>query len=69
MAGLGTNCDIASISEFDRKHYFYPDLPKNYQITQNDRPICENGYVMIHLEDGTEKKIRINRNSHRRRCW
>ena len=61
MAGLGTNCDIASISEFDRKHYFYPDLPKNYQITQNDRPICENGYVMIRLEDGTEKKIRINR--------
>lgn len=61
MAGLGTNCKIASISEFDRKHYFYPDLPKNYQITQNDRPICEGGYVMIRLEDGSEKKIRITR--------
>ncbi|MBI2352845.1 Asp-tRNA(Asn)/Glu-tRNA(Gln) amidotransferase subunit GatB [Candidatus Dependentiae bacterium] len=60
-AGLGTNCEISSISEFDRKHYFYPDLPKNYQITQNDNPICRNGYVMIRLEDGTEKKIRIRR--------
>lgn len=61
MAGLGTHCDISLISEFDRKHYFYPDLPKNYQITQNDNPICRNGYVMIRLEDGTEKKIRIRR--------
>lgn len=61
MAGLGTNCDISEVSEFDRKHYFYPDLPKNYQITQNDYPICRNGYVMIRLEDGSTKKIRINR--------
>ena len=60
-AGIGTHCTIAHISEFDRKHYFYPDLPKNYQITQNDRPICEYGYVMIKKEDGTEKKIRIRR--------
>lgn len=61
MAGLGTNCTISQISEFDRKHYFYPDLPKNYQVTQNDTPICKNGHVMIRLEDGSEKKIRINR--------
>lgn len=61
MAGLGTNCEISPISEFDRKHYFYPDLPKNYQITQNDFPICRNGYVMIRLEDGSVKKIRVNR--------
>lgn len=61
LAGLGTNCEISLISEFDRKHYFYPDLPKNYQITQNDLPICRNGYVMIRLEDGSTKKIRINR--------
>ena len=61
LAGLGTNCEISRISEFDRKHYFYPDLPKNYQITQNDHPICRNGYVMIRLEDGSTKKIRINR--------
>lgn len=61
MAGLGTNCKISEISEFDRKHYFYPDLPKNYQITQNYFPICTSGHIMIRLEDGTEKKIRINR--------
>lgn len=61
LAGLGTNCQITETSEFDRKHYFYPDLPKNYQITQNDHPICRNGYVMIRLEDGSVKKIRINR--------
>jgi aspartyl-tRNA(Asn)/glutamyl-tRNA(Gln) amidotransferase subunit B len=61
LAGLGTNCQISSTSEFDRKHYFYPDLPKNYQITQNAHPICRNGYVMIRLEDGSTKKIRINR--------
>lgn len=61
MAGLGTHCAISETSEFDRKHYFYPDLPKNYQVTQNYFPICKLGYVMIRLEDGTEKKIRINR--------
>jgi len=61
LAGLGTNCDISLISEFDRKHYFYPDLPKNYQITQNDYPICRNGHVIIRLDDGSTKKIRINR--------
>lgn len=61
MAGLGTNCEISPISEFDRKHYFYPDLPKNYQITQNNTPICKNGHIMIRLDDGSEKKIRINR--------
>ncbi len=61
LAGLGTNCEVSLVSEFDRKHYFYPDLPKNYQITQNDHPICRHGHVMIRLEDGTTKKIRINR--------
>ncbi|OGB85921.1 glutaminyl-tRNA synthase (glutamine-hydrolyzing) subunit B [candidate division TM6 bacterium RIFCSPHIGHO2_12_FULL_38_8] len=61
MAGLGTNCQISLNSEFDRKHYFYPDLPKNYQITQNYFPICKNGFIMIRLDDGSEKKIRINR--------
>lgn len=60
-AGLATNCTIAPQSEFARKHYFYPDLPKGYQTTQADRPICEEGYVAIRLEDGTIKKIRLIR--------
>lgn len=60
-AGLATHSQIAYISKFDRKHYFYPDLPKNYQITQNDQPICANGYVQIRLEDGTTKKINLIR--------
>jgi len=60
-AGLATHSDIASISYFDRKHYFYPDLPKGYQITQQRQPICVNGYVPIRLEDGSIKKIRLTR--------
>ena len=55
-AGLALNCKINNFSAFDRKNYFYPDLPKAYQITQFNYPICENGFVDI----GT-KKIRINR--------
>ena len=61
MAGLALKCDISRISMFDRKHYFYPDLPKGYQITQNDFPICKGGSVTIRLEDGTTKDIRITR--------
>lgn len=60
-AGLATKCTIAPISEFARKHYFYPDLPKGYQITQNDNPICTNGSVTIRLEDDTLKNIRLMR--------
>lgn len=59
-AGLATNCTIEKYSCFDRKHYFYPDLPKGYQITQQFEPICRNGYIMIPSEDSS-KKIRINR--------
>ncbi len=61
LAGLATNCTIASVSEFARKHYFYPDLPKGYQITQDDQPICSDGFVKIRLEDGSIKKIRLLR--------
>ncbi|MBT4594255.1 Asp-tRNA(Asn)/Glu-tRNA(Gln) amidotransferase subunit GatB [bacterium] len=61
MVGLATGCKIAKISEFSRKHYLYPDLPKNYQITQDDRPICEDGFVPIELEGGAAKKIRLKR--------
>ena len=61
MAGIATNCTINEHNEFARKHYFYADLPKGYQITQADKPICSNGYVEIITEDGLKKKIRIER--------
>lgn len=61
LAGLATNSKIAPVCSFARKHYFYPDLPKNYQITQSDDPICADGHVTIRLEDETEKKIRLIR--------
>ena len=61
MAGLATNCTINQNNEFARKHYFYPDLPKNYQVTQADKPICQEGYVPIKLENGATKKIRLIR--------
>ncbi len=60
-AGLALNCEIAHFSKFDRKNYFYPDSPMNYQISQFDLPLCENGYVEITLKDGSAKRIRIRR--------
>ncbi len=59
--GLATNCSIAPFSRFARKNYFYPDLPKGYQISQYELPLCSNGYVDIELEDGTEKRVGIIR--------
>lgn len=59
--GLATNCKIAQKSIFARKHYFYPDLPKNYQITQDKFPTCLDGYVPITKEDGSKKNIRLIR--------
>jgi len=56
LIGLSLNCDINTITKFSRKHYFYPDLPKGYQITQFDKPLCEDGFVDIE-----NKKIRILR--------
>ena len=59
-AGLATNCSISKDSKNDRKNYFYPDLPKSYQISQFDKPLCMDGYVDIENEDGT-KRIRLER--------
>jgi aspartyl-tRNA(Asn)/glutamyl-tRNA(Gln) amidotransferase subunit B len=59
--GLATNCTIAPKSVFARKNYFYPDLPKGYQISQYDEPICVNGWLDVELNDGTTKRIGITR--------
>ena len=60
-AGLATNCTISLDSKNDRKNYFYPDNPKSYQISQFDKPLCQNGYVEIEDDEGNPKKIRILR--------
>ena len=60
-AGLALNCQINRTQHYDRKNYFYPDTPKNYQITQQDTPICSDGWVEIELESGEKKKIGIER--------
>ena len=59
--GLATNCRITPYSIFARKNYFYPDLPKGYQISQFEEPICVDGYVEIEKKDGTRKKIGLVR--------
>ena len=59
-AGIATNCSITEYSKQDRKNYFYPDLPKAYQISQFDLPICTGGYVDIDT-DGGKKRIGITR--------
>lgn len=60
-AGLATNCEIARNSKNDRKNYFYPDLPKSYQISQFDMPLCNHGSIEIDDENGNKKTIRILR--------
>ncbi|NLY20034.1 MAG: Asp-tRNA(Asn)/Glu-tRNA(Gln) amidotransferase subunit GatB [Tissierellia bacterium] len=60
-AGLAFNCDINKDSKMDRKNYFYPDLTKGYQISQQDTPICENGYIEITGDSGEPKKVGLIR--------
>src|SRR5215217_799465 len=59
--GLALNCTINQVNYFDRKNYFYADLPKGYQITQDNKPICQNGFLNVMLSNGEEKRIGINR--------
>lgn len=59
--GLACECDITEHQHFDRKNYFYPDLPKGYQITQDKHPICRHGHIIIKDADGNDKKIGITR--------
>ena len=59
-AGLALNCDIQKFNKFDRKNYFYPDLAKNYQISQLYKPICLGGYIDVNV-DGQEKRIGVTR--------
>ena len=59
-AGLALHCDILPFSKFDRKNYYYPDLPKNFQTSQFDLPICKGGYIDIDV-DGKQRRIHLTR--------
>lgn len=61
LVGMALNCKIASFTKWDRKSYYYPDLPKNYQISQYDLPLAEHGFIEIPVESGLMKRIRITR--------
>jgi aspartyl-tRNA(Asn)/glutamyl-tRNA(Gln) amidotransferase subunit B len=59
--GMALNCQVADFTKWDRKSYYYPDLPKNYQISQYDLPLASNGYLDVSIEGREAKRIRIRR--------
>lgn len=61
MVGVALNCNVAAFSKWDRKNYYYPDLPKGYQISQYDLPLCHDGFVNLPVADGGTKRIGIIR--------
>ena len=61
LTAMALNCKVAEFTKWDRKSYYYPDLPKNYQISQYDLPLGSNGFIEIPLKDGQTKRIRIRR--------
>ncbi len=61
LAGLALNCTVAEVTKFDRKNYIYPDLPKGYQISQFDMPICTDGHLEVETDDGETRRIGIIR--------
>ena len=61
LAGMAFGSEIPRFSKFDRKNYFYPDMPKNYQISQYDMPFCKGGVVQFWLEDGSRRECRLTR--------
>ena len=61
LTAMALNCEVAEFTKWDRKSYYYPDLPKNYQISQYDLPLGANGFIEISLKNGHTKKIRIRR--------
>ena len=58
--GLASHCEISRFNIFDRKNYFYPDLPKGYQLTQDRTPICKGGYITVTVKGG-DRNIKLNR--------
>jgi aspartyl-tRNA(Asn)/glutamyl-tRNA(Gln) amidotransferase subunit B len=61
LASLALNCEVRERSIFARKNYFYPDLPKGYQISQYDKPLAEHGWIDVPTADGSMKRIGITR--------